>query len=274
MKTKHSNSTIHRQSLLIAVALCYTLAGCATTDPAVLAKRKSEGDALVAQTWYQSAQTVDQLNHSFEGDSTLRFSADGTGTISSRRFGYTNPKSVFHAGGKATQGCGAYTGVVTWPIEWEALGDGKIQLECAGDPTSTGSDYSNRAAVPLESATRTGNTLVVHYSSGANATFQAVAANDSRLNPSASESSRRVASWAGRGPGLLAKTAAQQPVNTNVAQGTNGGMGLIQSPMMNTPMMTNPMMPTNYAAPQPMRYWAPGGYPAVNAALMNNLGRH
>lgn len=189
----------HRGFVIAVVGIisAFLLASCATS-PAELMQRKKEAEAIVGQTWWQAPTMVHaDHNHRFEADSTCRFAPDGTGVITSRRFGYTSPNVSFRsAAGEFSTGCGAYTELISWPISWEAVGGGRLRVRCTGKPVTTGPSFGNGMPLDLTFATRTGaDTMLLQYRLIPPATYKAVNPADDRLHPDASEISDRLAAW-------------------------------------------------------------------------------
>lgn len=244
------------------VAVMMTIAAltsCATS-PEELAKQKMEAESIVAQTWYRPSSPANHQGHSLESDAVCKLASDGSGKLISRRFGYTKPGVKV---GPA-MGTGAYTEVITWPVSWEIGKRGRLYIEGTEDPTTTGRGYINRRPLDACYAERNGNQLVLHYSHSTE-TYESVDPKDPRLNPSTSETKNRLASWAEKGPGLIAQTDA----NVANAQQHEPPMTLMNMPTISP----GPYMTPSNVSPPAVRYWAPGGNAAINAALMNNLGR-
>ena len=228
--------------LFLAISTILLCAGCAT-DPAVLAGRKLDGDAIAAKTWYSPPQIFNNLNNSFESDSSCKFRPDGTGVVSSRRFGYCKPG----AKNGSTIGCGAYTEVVSWPISWAPLGDGKLRVRGTGGPTSTGPGWKTPGLPPLalRYAKLSGNVLAFHFTSGTKEENQSVDPNDPRLNPNQSEIKSRLADWAAKGPKLIAETEAKFQAQQAALQQQRRTDAIIGSAILNNQLnpYTTPYIP-------------------------------
>lgn len=215
----------HLRSLALTfLCACTFLAGCGTS-PEVQTRRTTQSAALVARTWYEAPTRYNNAGHSDDADSTLKFSEDGTGTLSSRRFGYTLPGGQL---GSAT-GCGAYTEVITWPIAWSPDGENQFEVECTDGPTSTGPCFvAHQKALNLASVKLKGEALILQYENGQATTYHPVSPSDPRVNPSQSETQHRLAYWAAQGPQMLATTAAKKPSAEDLVRAV-GDEGLLLS---------------------------------------------
>jgi len=248
--------TERQLSLLFLASVAFAcLEGCAVS-PAAVAARKLDGMRFASTLWRGPYLRCP----SFESDRVLKLEPDGTGTLSSRSFGYVKPGLKLGS----SIGTGAYTQAVSWPIVWEPLGGGKIKLRCLGSHSSTGPEYFAEALPPLTYAELSKAFLLVHYKGNLRVTFVPIAPMDPGFRLSEREIKRRLDEWTEFGPQRLADSAGYVRSQSDASSFV---VPLIVAP----PPGAAPHM--TYPQPVEIHYYG-AGTGMIQAGLMNNLGRH